>query len=92
MNYKHIGSRQNWALLSQKWKKLDFMYYKYLGYRQNWAHLSQKWKELDSMYYKRIVQTELGIFVTEMEGSRFHLLKGNFTDRIGHIFHRNGRN
>ena len=34
------------------------------------------------MYYKVILQTELGTFVTEMEGTRFLVLQGNSIDRF----------
>ena len=30
-------------------------------------------------------------FVTEMEGTSFHVLQGNFADRIWHFCYRNGR-
>ena len=51
----------------------------------------QKWKVPVSRYYKLILHTEFGTFVTEMEGTSFHVLQGNFADRIWHIFYRKGR-
>ena len=43
------------------------------------------------MYYKVILLIDFGMFVTEIEGIRFHVLKVNVDDRFLHVCHRNER-